>query len=42
MTISGAIALTSSGMLTSLLRCALDRLTTALSIALVGIVFEYV
>ena len=38
----GTIALTSGGILIRLLRCALDKLTTALSMALVGIVLEYV
>ena len=38
----GTIALTSSGMLISLLRCTLDELTTALSMAPVGVVNEYV
>ena len=38
----GAIALTSSGTLTRLLRCALDELTTAISTAPVGVVNEYV
>jgi len=39
---SGATTLISSGMLIRLLRCTLDKLTTALSTALVGVVFEYV
>ena len=38
----GTIALTSSGMLIILLRCTLDEPTTALSMASVGVVFEYV
>ena len=38
----GAIALTSSGILTRLLRCTLDEPTAALSMALVGVVSEYV
>ena len=38
----GAIALTSSGMLTRLLRCALDEPTAVLSMAPVGVVSEYV
>ena len=38
----GTIALTSSDILTRLLRCALDELTTVLSIAPVGVVLEYV
>ena len=39
---SGTIALTSSGIPTRLLRCALDELTTAISTAPVGVVSEYV
>jgi len=39
---SGAIALTSSGMPIRLLRYALEEQTTALSMASVGVVFEYV
>jgi len=39
---SDAIALTSSGTLTRLLRYALDEPTTALSMAPVGVVSEYV
>jgi len=38
----GTIALTSSGMLTRLLRCALDEPTTVLSTAPVGVVSKYV
>ena len=38
----GAIALISSGMLTRLLRYALDELTTVLSMVPVGVVLEYV
>ena len=37
-----ATALTSSGMLTRLLRCALDEPTTALSMVSVEVVSEYV
>ena len=37
----GAIALTSSSMLIRLLRCILDKLTIVLSMALVGVVLEY-
>ena len=38
----GATALTSSGIPTRLLRCALDEPTAVLSMALVGVVSEYV
>jgi len=38
----GAIALTSSSMLIRLLRCILDELIIALSMAPVGVVIEYV
>jgi len=38
----GAIALTSSGMLTRLLRCTLDEPTAALLMAPVGVVSEYI